>query len=364
MRVKTRPISVLLREFRRALAESAFPPAVRRKSADALESRIAKFCREHQDRRGVQADAGKRVRKVLRGMTLAVGHAETHENSEVRSAAKELVRSVQHLPFEGIEGRLRAFNVLLKAAGHSLKERRKLQSRVRYTIGTEKDDLAAVEQTSSDQLQSTGRELELCVAHKRGSYGRPYHDALRQSLDGDGGSRFYRLENCSSGEAVALMEVDAETDCVVAVEAAGNADFKLPSKAAGLDILRKLDVTADDVETFSAVGAFAAFLSGEPRPSWIAVGDHAYRCWCFPDRREVVLKRKAGPWSLFEWRTPRRRKPVRTRRSNRTRGLVGLNGWHAVSGHVGSLDVGNLLDLILHSPEVCAALRSAVHPNA
>lgn len=216
--------------------------------------------------------------------------------------------------------------------------------------------MAVVELTTSDQLASTGRELGVCVAHKRGGAGRGYHVALRQ-----GDSYFYRLESGRSKAARALIEVDGDTDKVVETASTENDDLELPSRRVALDILRKMDATADEIEAFSEVGAFAVFLDGVPKRSWIRVGDSKYKVWCFPERGRVVLKKKHGSWSLFSCprhrsggRRPARRPATRIRRSGT------LGDWKRVSSHRGSLDVGDLLGLALRSDEFAAALRAAL----
>ena len=355
-----KPISVLQSEFRQALADSRFPPAVQRRSATSLATRVEVFRSEHRDSAGrMHREAGRRIRRVIRGMTLAVGHADGHHDASVRREAKALIRAVQHLSFEELESRLSKFNGRLNAAGHSLKERRKLESRARYIVGTADDDLAVVELTSSDQLQSTGRQLENCVAHKRGS-GRGYHEALRDAQADNGGSRFYRLETASTGDANGLMEVDADTDCVLEV----SDDFELPSQAAGLGILRTLGITADDMDPFSQRGALSVFLTGTPPTRWIQVGSDEYRCWVFPESRRLVLKRKRGTWSMFKWSLPR---PPRRRGTRRTPRQAyrpaGFNRWRAVSDHQGSLTIEELVDLLLCSPEIRRVVANGVRPD-
>ena len=350
-----RRIDALLEEFERTLAESSFPASVQVASAAGLRRQVRKFRSENRDGRGVEANAGKLAQRLVRRMTLAVQHADGHANSEVRRSAKALVRSAQHVPFEELAAMVGAFYGLLNKTGHRAKEKAKLEARKRYTIGKPEDDLAAVELITSDQLASTGRDLGVCVAYKRGGPGRGYHVALRE-----GDSYFFRLETARNRTARGLIEVSRDTDQVVETAGIENDDLELPCQRVALDILRNLDATADDIEAFSEVGAFDVFLEGVPKRSWIRVGDGKYKLWCFPERGRVVLKKKQGSWSLFSCprRRSGRRRPARRLAARRRSGTLG--NWRAVSSHDGSLEVGDLLDLALRSDEFAAALRVAL----
>ena len=98
-------------------------------------------------------------------------HAYEHEDANIRTKAKALVRSIQALTFDELDQRASRFVGLLRRAGHRRKERRLLVSRPTSWIG----DLEVAELVSVDQLRSAGRELGLCVAHANDT-GRVYHD--------------------------------------------------------------------------------------------------------------------------------------------------------------------------------------------
>ena len=354
-------IAVLERELHQALEESNFPQVVRDRSAEGMRRCVSRFRLANLDAAGrVRREPNERIRKVYRDVTLVVGHADTHPNADVKREARELVRAVQHLRFEEIESRRSRFKGRLKAAGHARNERRKLESRRRHTIGRPTDDLTVVQLTSSDQLQSAGRALRNCAAHKRG-LGWTHHEALRE-----GDSDFYLLEKSRDG--VALIEVGTDDRDVLDIRAVGNEDFQLPSRRVGLDLLRKLEATADDIEAFTAVGAFSVFLPRVTRTRRrITVGDDEYRCWCFPEQRQIVLQRRGGPWSSFKWfapRRPARRGPPTIERLRRPRGrLAGLMDWRTAASHEDALSVGNLVELMRRSRDFRRIVQRAVHTD-
>ena len=189
--------------------------------------------------------------------------------------------------------------------------------------------------TLSDQLRSTGRELELCVARASGD-GRDYHDALRS-----GDSKFYRLAR--GGQAIGLVQVDADSMCIADAQGPANATVRLTRKRA-LDLLRVLEATADDAEAFSRVGAFSVFLDGTPKGQPYSYEGCTYRIWAFPDTKRIAVREtfangRRSTWSLFERRGSRI--PERP-----------LGTWVDCCYHNGAMGIGEFTDLLIRCPEI------------
>ena len=349
---KNRKIETLQKSFRNALVESQFDQRVRDESPHGLDRSVRQFVDDRANRDGrnlIKQSARERVELVVKRLTRAVTHADRHEDPEVKREARRLVRAARCCPFEDLEDKARHFAGVLNKAGHRRKEREKLARRRRFDIG----ELIVVELNSSDQLQGTSKELGgLCTAHRgRRSLGWRYFDSLKK-----GESRFYRLED-HRGRAQALMEVDAETDNVSEIQARGGEEFELPSRGFGLRLLKRLGITADNVDAFSEIGAFAVFKNGRPKVPWIPVDDNEYKVWVFP--HHIVLKRRSGPWSLFAYNT----EPRRSRRRQRQRRRRQRHSWSAVCTHRDALSVGKLMDLMLRCPALYERVRAIHTPS-
>ena len=362
--MSAKSIEETLRQFERELAGSRFPAGVKRRTPGCLRRSVRVF-RElstNQDGRGLKRAVKQRICCVVDYLRGAVRHAYEHEDANVRTAAKALVRSSQVLTFDKLDQRASRFVGLLRRAGHRRKELRLLVSRPTIWIG----DLEVAELVSVDQLRSAGRELELCVAHANDT-GRVYHDALRS-----GESKFYRLAR--EERAIGLIEV--EVDEMHIAEAQGPDGCALPlSRSLALDLLRQLETTADDVEAFSRVGALSVFLDGTPKVPAISFAGCTYRVWTFPDAKSIAVSKTRGTrsrsWSLFERRDPkvrggRRRRLGRPRRASSRRGTVPrsleprpLGTWVDCCYHDDAMCVGEFTDLLIRCPEVARIVGEA-----
>ena len=333
-------IEKLLREFENELRASKFPPEVKERVPIRLRQREAEHraLPKNQDGRGTKHSEKHLVERTLKRLRRAVGHAYAHSDSNVRREARALVRSPQTLAFDKVAQRSSKFVGLLRRAGHRREERRRLVSRPNFSVS----GLEVAELVSSDQLRSTGRELELCVARASGLGGR-YHRALRS-----GNSKFYRL--AQEEKAIGLVEVDVDAMRISDAQGPANGALRLSRKTA-LDLLRRLEATADYVEAFACVGAFSEFLEGTPIVRRFFCAGYSYGIWAFPDTKRIALKKtrangRKSTWSLFERQDP-------TMRTGRRRRLPRpLGTWEDCCYPDGAMCIGEFTDLLIRCPEI------------
>ena len=349
-----------LRQFDDLLDESKFHPDVKVKTTKQLRRRVDAWCAkpENHDRRGIRQNVLIEVKRTLNQLRHAVRHADEHENPNVRQRAKELIRSAQSLPFDRLRERASRFTGHLKRAGHTRKENRLKRNRLIFKV----TGLEVTELNSPDQLKSEGRRQQNCVAHNdTGGY---YIEALRR-----GRSKFYRL--AKGGKDIGLLELDVETRSVECVEGPGNTEVRL-SRSQAIRILKKLDATADEVDTFSRVGAFSPFLNGKRiEPSVIRFGSFSYRIWCFRDAKKLVVRRKSlvegkrsSAWSQFSINeTEGRSRRFRGEFRGKTKPLPNnrLGDWESTSTHQGALSIGEFADLLVQCPEFAATVREGFY---
>jgi len=347
-----------------------------------LGEKIGKHCAnpENRDGRGVKHSESKGVRRMLRQLARASRHAEGHENSQVRTSAKSLLRSIQSLSFRQIQGRASKHDGLVRKVGHRRIEAALLSKRPRLEAG----GLGLVRLTSVDQLRSAGKELQNCVAAERA-----YHDELRQDE-----SEFWTLED--EGEnLVGLIEVEVETRQIAQCGGREGGELSLQREQA-LEVLRVLNATGDNVETFSRVGAFSVFSassssSDRKKPhlrfeSERSVRDGKnlytkYGFWLFPEQDKFVVGMRqrcvdsepdeaaveGSPcWSLFSYQKPQtpdgermssRRRRRRARRQDGEWVSRDLGGWEQSCFHEGAMAEGQLLEFMLRYPEICSTIH-------
>ena len=145
MNRKAKPsIDSLLRSFKHVLDASDFPDAVKDKAPLGLKRLVGEFLgrRENRGGRRTKLEAMCRARKTLKHVTHAVGHAGLHEDANIQTRAKALVRSLQHSSYDEIEQQASKFNGLLRKAGQRRNERRRKKARRRYKVaGVTADDI-------------------------------------------------------------------------------------------------------------------------------------------------------------------------------------------------------------------------------
>lgn len=357
--MSSRTIEEALEQFERALAGSSFHLRVKRTVPFRLRRSVRLFCELPANRggRGLRHAVKVRICRILDYLRWAVGHADDHEDANVRTSARQLVRSILPLPFDQLDRRASKFVGLLRRVGHRRRERRLLVARPTFWIG----DLEVAELVSSDQLTSVGRELELCVAHPNGD-GRTYHDALRE-----GDSKFYRL--AKEGRAIGLIDVDVDEMRIDEAQGPEGDELRLQRKTA-FDLLRRTETTADDVDAFARVGAFGVFLDGTPRVPAISGAGCLYRVWVFPDKKRIAVAKTSAKSAKVSWSLFRRQDPRMPRRRRRTRGRPrgapvsrtlqrpSLGTWIECCYHDDAMCVGEFLDLLIRCPEIARMVRT------
>lgn len=354
----SRSIGTLLRKFSDGLEASNFPESVKNEVPSRLTHRIREFREfpENRGRRRVKRETQRRVGKTVKHLVHALSHAHGHVNPNVRTKAKELVRSIRCESFEEVERRASKFNGLLRKVGRRLKEQQRKDARLRISIG----NYEIVEVNSVEQLMSEGRKLGLCVAY-RDDLGRHYHRQLRSKE-----SEFWTIRR--KGVAKGLLEVNKETRCVE--EAAGyrNGMLKLKRRKA-CDVLRTLNVTADNIDTFSRVGAFGVILDSRPKDAApIEFDGYEYRIWLESVTKQVVIEERPsanadderkGPrrWSLFERYEPL---PHPRRRRRGRRSTARLPEWRRGCSHPHAMSIGEFTDVLLRCPEISERIREVL----
>ena len=214
-----------------------------------------------------------------------------------------------------------------------------------------------VEANSVKQLMSEGRKLSLCVAH-RDELGCDYHRRLRSKE-----SEFWTIRR--KGMPKGLLEINKETRCVEEAAGCRNGMLKLKRKKA-CDVLRSLNVTADNIDTFSRVGAFSAILDSRPKDTApIEFDGYEYRIWLEPVTKQIVIEERPsasacderkGPrrWSLFERYEPFLH-PRRRRRGRRS--IPRSPEWRKGCSHPHAMSIGEFTDLLLRCPEISERIR-------
>ena len=328
-------VSRQLAQIAAAIADARVPDALKERLPKALRPAVNRFLEApgHRGSRAATVAANRLVRRTLRRVELAIGHAERHPDGDVRRQAVRFLRACQSLSFDTIVKRSRRFRGLLNKAGHRRKEQ---ALRAAAWRGHVDEDCELVEVVTVDHLRSVGRSLDLCVAHCD-EYGRSYHSALRT-----GASSYYVLQE--EGKPRWLMQVDGTLGEVEEIKggSAGPVSF---DQRQGVRILRMVNAHADDICEFASVGAFSPYVAMAKcvRRKSVLAG-HRYTVDAFPDEAAIVVRQSPrparSPWSLF------------TRRSA-DGGQLGC--WREAYEY--GMSEGELVDLLLRDADLAQALR-------
>ena len=104
-------------------------------------------------------------------------------------------------------------------------------------------------------------------------------------------------------------------------------------RSLAFDILRALDVNGDKVRAFGRVGAFHAFLDGEPVVEPVEFEEYIHWIWILDNGAEIIIATKTWLsekcWSRFAW--------------NDDKQVLEGNGWNHLSK-------GELLALMVNHP--------------
>ena len=113
-----RDVRDYLRRLRRS-PDVVASPAVKASSGD-LSRRIEKFRRDprNRDRRGVKSEVNARIKKTLKHLRNALGHAQEHDDPEIRREARELIKKAPNRKVSVTATRAERFFGMLQKSGH------------------------------------------------------------------------------------------------------------------------------------------------------------------------------------------------------------------------------------------------------
>ena len=217
--------------------------------------------------------------------------ARTDDNSSVRRMAKKTLRSVRHEGFPEILKRLRRLHGFMFRIG-------KRRARKRLQGGGDRIELdphfELRELTSVTNLQRVGRTLELCVAIRETA-----HDYLCVP-----GREMWALYDRTQQCPLCLLCVNRPAREIREIEAHNNSTPWL-ERSLAFDILRALDANADKVRAFGRVGAFHAFLDGEPVVEPVEFEECMHWIWILRNGAEIIIATETRlsdkRWSRFAW---------------------------------------------------------------
>ncbi len=269
-------------EFRK-LKAAGFP----KQALDRAEMVTGEFLTQNPRRRA----PGERARKLPKHLRSAYRHGDSHRDSTVRKSARKLVKAAKHAAsFEELEGRARTFAGLLKTTGRNREEKARAQGAEWRQAGAS----GRLEQVVSiGQLQSVGKQLELCVAGTK--WARRYLDRVA-----DGETElwvYYR------GDArYALIELDTDDRRIAECQTHGGKTPKFSAREAR-KLLAALHSSGDDQNAFMSVGAYSAFQGKAPPVTPVHdLGDNRrLRVWRYPDEiiAAVGTGKKRAAWTRF-----------------------------------------------------------------
>ncbi len=205
------------------------------------------------------------------------------------------------------------------------------------------DSLARV--TNIHELQAVCRALGLCAA-KNDRIGKRYHRKLREPSRFE----FWKAQSDTVAVGLVLVEVSDSGREVVECQMAEGAEFRCRYRGTHLEILRKLDASADEVDEFTRRGAFRAFasraLSG--RKPLITIGGCRHEIWTLPG--ELIIRSSNGSQSTFS---------RFARASASETGVLGdLGGLEQVAWHEDAMSIEQLMELAFRSKRLNNACRA------
>ncbi len=221
--------------------------------------------------------------KTVKHLVCAVRHAQEHPDGNIKRAAKKLLKSTTHpgVSFEELSQRAsRLHGDLRKAGERRANEEREAEAQSidlgpRYRL---------VALASKRQLRSAGKVLRNCLCIEDFLAG--YWKEVKE-----GSAEFWVLQRKTGDgdwKPHGLLKVDTTGPRkIVECGRSRNRLLKLKRKVAKV-ILRALDASGDDVETFTRVGAFSAFRGGRPEVEPLQVGQRQVWLWRYPE--EIILK--------------------------------------------------------------------------
>ena len=309
-------------EKRLSALRAGSPPA----EVLAFVNKCDAWLETNKDNRGTTAEAIKdgyycaiRLEQAMR--------ARSHDDSSIRRLAEKTVTAMLHNSFPEIQERLRTLNGRVSKVGKRKADKRRQDAARAIKLG-QRFELRELRSVSS--LQRVGRTLKNCVANRS--------DAKNYLSDPD--EEMWTLYELVQQRPLYLLQVDRSAKELRQIEGHNGSTPQL-ERSLAFDILKALDISADDEEAFVRVGAFHTFLDGQPAVESIEVGGCIHWVWVLRGT-EIIIATKTltgKHWSRFI------RRDTDTgihRRRQRERGFV--------AGYENHLSESELLELIIDHP--------------
>ena len=250
-------------------------------SLEKLECGVTAYLDENPD------DGERTARDALRTIREALRCRE-HEDETVRHKAGKLIKSCRH-----------SFDEVRKNAGHfrkALTEARERRAEAKACPGIIPlgGGLGLEEVLSIGRLMSIGKTLDICVGKRKDA-----QEYLREVELGESG--LWVLFAVEEDEPRALLKTDVKKGVISEFSAHDNDDPEISFELA-MEILEKLDVTADDVPSFARAGAFGRFKGGRPEVEPVRVDEQEMWIWFYEDELIVGMEEQADGklfWSRF-----------------------------------------------------------------
>ena len=316
----------LLKQVQAALQGAGLEPLPCKQAAEKLPALIAQFESRPENRdasgRRVLNKPRERVRRTLKQLARAA--AACADPGPVGQNAHKLLRGIRTFPeFEALEKKASTFIGTQNSLVRRRNERKKREGEPVIPLDS---SLALRRIDTVEHLKTIGKKLKLCVArHRR------YHWDLR-----DRSLVFWSIQR--DGEEIGLLSINPDNE----VDQCNGFDHEPLglNRAIMLKILRELNVTADDQEAFSSVGALSLFLkhpAKHPEADPDAEADFqgsSYQAW--GKNGQLAICQDQRHWVLFRYCSE-------------------FGGWEDISRE--DVTLGQFANLIAHCPEIAKLVR-------
>lgn len=327
---------------------------------------------KNRDGRGVKPASVQFVARTLRHVMSAVNKVGI-DNRLINHRARSLLRSLQHTrELRVTEENARRYAGVLQKTGKRIANSTPVWEAEEHSCGLMRGvgEILVRRVCSSEDLQSIGRRLELCVA-RRDEIGREYHIALKNRK-----TEFWAL--WLDTNPIALLSIERNEDGVRTIEEfqGKGGDSPTVTTKKGIErqlpgwllrnLLRRVNATADYDRDFTSVGAYRSLLNKQNRNDYsdFEIEGKHYRIWFFEHEVIVAMVEnhslcaipgKGTKWSQFINNSA----ASRAWRSDHEFASV----WEANSSHEGAMDLEDLFELVLRSRELYDALTTSMQQS-
>ena len=327
---------------------------------------------KNRDGRGVKPASVKFVVRTLRHVMSAINKVGI-DNNVIDHSARSLLRSLQHTrELRVTEENARRYAGVLQKTGKRIANSTPVWEAEEHSCGLMRGvgEILVRRVCSSEDLQSIGRRLKLCVA-RRDEIGREYHTALKNRE-----TEFWTLG--LEAEPLALFSIvrDRQGHRSIYMFEGKKGETPVATTDQGIQrvlpasLLRKMlghvNSDADDISDFSSVGAYRSLLNKQNRNDYsdFEIEGKHYRIWFFEHEVIVAMVEnhslcaipgKGTKWSQFINNSA----ASRAWRSDHEFASV----WEANSSHEGSMDLEDLFELVLRSRELYDALTTSMQQS-